>query len=53
MRFGHIVHWVTNHPLLLGRAQEGGSRPSVSALLVEIVEARREELVKEAGPYLG
>ena len=35
------------------RAQEGGGRPSVSALLVEIVEERREELVKEAGPYLG
>ncbi len=35
------------------RAQEGGGRPSVSALLVELVEEHRKALEKEAGSFLG
>jgi hypothetical protein len=34
------------------RAQEQGGRPSVSALVAEIVERHRKELEKEAGAFL-
>ena len=34
------------------RAKERGGRPSVSAILTELVEAQRAELEKEAGPWL-
>ncbi len=36
----------------LKRAKERGSRPSVSAILVELARARESELRREAGPYL-
>ncbi len=35
------------------RAQEQGGRPSVSALVLELVERHQKELEKEAGPFLG
>ena len=51
---GHpAINFLLLRAVAFRRAQEGGGRPSVSALLVEIVEERREELVKEAGPFLG
>ena len=34
------------------RAQERGGRPSVSALLTQLAEQHRDELTKEAGPFL-
>ncbi len=34
------------------RAKERGGRPSVSAIICELVEERRAELEKEAGPWL-
>ncbi len=34
------------------RAQERGGRPSVSAILMELAERHRDELVEEAGPFL-
>ena len=34
------------------RAQEGGQRQSVSALIEALVDAHRDELIEEAGPFL-
>ncbi len=36
----------------LKRAKEKGGRPSVSAVIVELVRARERELRKEAGKYM-
>ena len=48
---------VGTHDLLrsvaFARAKRQGGRPSVSAIIVELVERHRAELEKEAGPFLG
>ncbi len=45
--------WRLLRAVAFKRAQEGGGRPSVSALLAELAEQHRKELEEEAGPYLG
>ncbi len=45
--------WRLLRAVAFKRAQEQGGRPSVSALVMELVERHRKELEKEAGPFLG
>ncbi len=44
--------WRLLRAVAFKRAQEQGGRPSVSALVLELVDRHRKELEKEAGPYL-
>ncbi len=46
-------NWRLLRVVAFKRAQEQGDWPSVSALVMELVERHRKELEKEAGPYLG
>ncbi len=45
--------WRLLRAVAFKHAQEQGDWPSVSALVLELVERHRKELEKEAGPYLG
>ncbi len=45
--------WRLLRAVAFKRAQERGGRPSVSALVLELVERHQKELEKEAGPFLG
>ncbi len=44
--------WKLLRAVAFKRALDRGGRSSVSALLVELAERHRNELEKEAGPYL-
>ena len=44
-----MTTWTMLRAVAFDRTQETGERPSVSALITELAEQRREELEKEAG----